>query len=385
MKRISIYLLTLMAFVSCAVEDNEFLLQGDTAVTLPEPQFYEDPTRSSLTFDATQKIMLFAWDSGDELGVFWKCPANDENYSPSDIQQFIYKQKATQNGAVSSLTRKFEPKDEALAITANQTYYAYMPLDVKKTHGYEDIPVSYFDQETADVVKFYYQRSSGTEEQKTTYQNSEKTAASHLGKYDYLVSTASSSPENNISFNMNRLGAVIRFFFEVPVNGEVVDSIHMYSKNKKFLIDGKLDLSTQTMTAKSESNVMSLRFNRDEHGVIQGVPTAFTRNPGLYKTQEVSSKAYIITYMMVAPIDFTVGDQECYLYMFAHTDDSNKTFKVYRSNGALNRYNFEANKVYQLTIQNPTYDDFITFIPLTVQQWKEETGITNDGKDTGSW
>ena len=93
---------------------------------------------------------------------------------------------------------------------------------------------------------------------------------------------------------------------------------------------------------------------------------------------------YIVTYMMVAPIDLRDAE-EISIYLKGHDGVGNSHY--YKSKGKLEKPNLTANMFYQWTSADNSDNAAIVFDKITVQDWEKDVIYSNgeEGTGTSTW
>lgn len=318
-------------------------------------------SRSTLHYDHTSNTMKFNWTADDAIGVFgYQSDAALHKFTRTPNQQ-----ASTEAEVQNQFT---PPSGVGTIIAANNQYISYRPFNiVPENYNYINIPVSFAEQTAAGNVKMakYYTEAYGD------YTDSEKTASSHLSNYDYLVSAPTTANANGgITFDMKRLVVVTRFFLKCPAE-ETFESIQLVVNGpNKFIINGVMNMEAGTITTAENGTSTTQTLKLGANGLDMSTPTA---NDNYY-----GGIGYIVAYMMLAPIDLTTATS---LNIYLISKDG-ENYKYYRAR-SVNKPNLTANMFYQWTSANNDLAP-ITFEPVTVQQWEEDTH-TNDKGGTGAW
>lgn len=403
MKKFFLYMTAALMMAACSsegdmltptVEDKDMVpeepLTGVRA-SVPDVLMYgdEDLTRTSLTYSLAEKRMKFTWETGDNIGVFptTSNTAQQVEFSLTNEELIV---------GANSVTGMFEPADENVEPLEVNTHYAsYSPylsyqnanskFNVSDPFGYNNVPVSYEGQRQAVNVNIqkFYDRNNSTESM-DAYKASEIPACEHLGDYDYLVSDATTTELGGVHFNYSRLGGVVRFYFLVPA-AEVFDELQLVNSEANFMLEGTMDVMSNTLTATKTGHMLKLKLGPDSKTSGDSFDmTKVDGNPvcaASYKLDK--SNAYIIAYMMAAPIELA-SLKACTLYLVGHKSSTDATKTYYKA--TLNKYDIPQDRVLQWTSTTLAPDDPITFSPITVQEWEAGTTFTNgDGNGTGGF
>jgi len=326
-------------------------------------------SRSSLYHDKTSDIMMFSWADSENMGVF---TPDDKNTSPTFIN-FI--RKAGQDN--TKLNSIFEIESSVIEALSGETgYIAFRPFTSSiKQINYKAVDVSYTNQSNPNNVyrKYYYTYSDAND--KKLYDDSEIAAGSHLGAYDYLVSQKqTTNDKGGVNFSLNRIGVVANFFIKCPDNDATFEQIQLVTQgDTHFTLTGTLDLTTREITPVTTHNVMTMKYGDD----------GLNMNNTLY--QDSKGTGYIITYMMLAPVDLS-ENTSVNLYLVSHLNSNPSTKKYYKSTD-LTTPTLTSNMFYRWRSANNNPDEPITFTEVTFQEFKEGTSINNgdSGSGTEGW
>lgn len=403
MKKILTYMTLMAAVILTACSDADDFAQGNKTVVVPSeigkieattgsiPDFmYEEgelTSRSSLAYDHFNARMKFSWKQpksggSDAIGVF---ALNDDNPTESAQMKYV----VTDDDLVESgnyVTGVFENADpEAAPLGKENEYEACSPWKDGYDMDYTQVPISYLGQKQASNVQMSLLKTYNTsksEDDKALYMASEAAACAHLGAYDFMASSATTTIAAHAHFLFQHMGATVRFFMLAPSNDVTYDSLQLVNNYKKFPVRAKMNVKEKTLTPVEERHVLSLEFN----GGID-MSDADKRATYMY----TYSKPMIVAYMEVPAIDLTFEDanKKSQLYLLAHridtTDPENpKTIKYcYKAN--LSQKNIRAGYYYQWNV-GPSTDTPITFEEISIETWKTGTEFTNaDGNGTEDW
>lgn len=301
-------------------------------------------------------------------------------------------------------------------INGGKTYYSYYPY-TEGVFNATNVPISFRGQvQTANEQMGYYFSHNDDD-----FLVSEKEAANHIGKYDYMVSDGTAAAENEVKFYFTHVGSIVRFYMICPSEASdkvFYDSLQVYHSEANFTLDATMNLAEKTLTPNKTSHVMSLAFNpaidmtcNDKHTT----GTEYQKKISWYWTED-GKTGCIMAYMMVAPINLKNYLEEAptlYLigrkalsfyedfedYNAAHDPDITeeqfnallpsekiKTYerKVYKAE--LSKLNLQAGKHHQWVPKNAEVDDPIKFQEISIETWKTGTEFTNtDGDGTEDW
>lgn len=396
-----------MALVTVAVltacSDSEDFVQGDKTVVVPSeidkieattgsiPDFmYEEgniTSRSSLAYDHFNQRMTFSWKQPklggdpDAIGVF---ALNNDPAESAQMKYVVTDADLVESG--NYVTGVFENAvPEAAPLDKEYEYEAYSPCIDTYDMDYTQVPISYLEQEQAsnvqmNLLKVY--NDAPTDEKKAAYMASEAAACAHLGAYDFMASTATTTIAAHAHFLFQHMGATVRFFMLAPSNEVIYDSLQLVNNYKSFPVRAKMNVKEKTLTPVEERHVLSLKFTG-------GIDMS---NEGERATYMYTyTKPMIVAYMEVPAIDLTFADEskKSQLYLLAHSIDNTDPLNpvtvkhCYKAN--LSQKNIRAGYYYQWNV-GPSTDTPITFDEITIQEWTEGTGFTNnDGNGTEEW
>lgn len=357
----------LMASCSQDVIEGDAVYEGEVYATLPE-LLDGSVTRSALVYNYSEKKMHFAWDSGDKIGVF---AINNDAARRQQIQYDLKKGAGTMAGSFDSYDT-----DVQADIKKNQSYLAFRPYS--KVGNYAKLDVKYDEQTAKAYPKMKYFPFPGNvnpDANADKYNASEAAASAHLTDADYMVAPpVVASVDHHCAFEFKRIGAVVRFYLKSP-QPMVYDGIQLVAKNKQFVLTGMLDAQKREISPVTTSTAMFLKFS-----------------PTLDLRTDVSSAAadyyynnagYIVSYMMIAPIDLTDAE-DISIYLKGHIGNNTYYFK---SQGELEKPNLTANMFYQWTSGDNNGDPAIVFDHISVQDWERDVIYSNGegGTGTGTW
>ena len=357
-----IYILYAIAamMASCSqdvVED--FVFHGDeVSATLPELDYGNAMTRSSLIYNYGDKKMHFTWDSGDKIGVF---AVNDD---ASRRQQVLFN---LTKGA-GTIAGGFVSSDESVqTIEKNKQYIAFRPYS--KEDDYSALDVKYSGQTAKAFPKMkYFPFSGNTAQDVDQYNASETVASAHLSTTDYMASLPTKAEQDgHCAFEFKRIGAVVRFYLKSP-RAIIYDGIQLVASGKKFVLTGVLEADKRKITPLSTSSAMDLTFSPK-------LDMSNTTSEYYY-----NGAGYIVSYMMIAPIDLRDAG-EISIYLKGH--DNNGTY-YFKSQGELEKPNLTANMFYQWTSGENNGDPAIIFDHISVQEWERDVIYGNGEEGTGT-
>lgn len=417
MKKFLLYISAAMLIAACSSDGTPVLDIEEPPIPNPFPDYIgmvaskpnvesegdNDPlTRSTLVFDDKQKIMIASWQASDAIGVF-PIVRNEQNIDASrsssmrwnvDAEKGITSSGNTDKDFSSAIFKCNDPN--IVTLEAGVKYAAYSPYGVGTAESqYDNIPVSYRDQVQAQNVniKAYYGYIVNRDDVNlNSYLESEPLASSHLYEYDYLVSDAVATPTGGAHFMFTRLGSVSRFFIYVPELA-VYDEMVFFNDQVNFVLDATMNVKEKTLTPTATGHSLRLKLGSTGFDMTNNTTNSF-----------YSGYGYIIAYLMSAPFENLTDYKNCTLYLLGHKDVDAAGYEAleiaekplyekisetcYRKKtyykATLNKYNMQQNKVQRWS---PTLgkDEPIEFETISVQQWVEETGYTNDKGGTETW
>jgi hypothetical protein len=356
-----------MVMASCSqdvIHDSD-ICENEVYATLPELNYdnsVEGVTRSALVYDYSAQKMRFTWEEGDQLGVF---PIIEDAGRRQQIRFDLMKGAGTAGGA-------FDSYDESIkAISQNSEYVAFRPYTTED--DYTKLNVFYNSQVASawPMMKYCPSFKQNPYKDEEKYKDSEKAASAHLSKADYMVSLPVVAEGNgHCAFEFKRVGAVVRFYLKSP-RAMVYDGLQLLVKGKKFVHTGMLNATTRTITPVTTGSYLDLTF-------LPALDMTNTNSDYYY-----NGKGYIVSYMMVAPIDLSDAENVI-LYLKGHVGN---TPYYYKAKGPLAKPNLKANDFYQWTSADNSDDGAIIFDEISVQDWERDVTYSNgeEGTGTGSW
>ncbi len=457
-----------IAGISSGEEENgEFTVTGTMAnvAVFEEGAGEQDGIRSKaqVYYDRVGGKLMFSWykpasddveydTKVDKIGIF--AATNSEvqmGYKLNPDVDLIQKETTT--------TGTFMSMDPDVENFTNGTrYYSYYPYNSAGGFTSANVPISYAGQvQTANEQMGYYFNWDDPE-----YLESEKEAAAHLGKYNYMVSSATSPTDQYVKFYYNHVGSIVRFYMTCPsgVDENVFyDSLQVYNSEANFTIEATMNISEKSVMPTRTSHVMSLGFHpaidmtcNNKHDATTSTEYGEYEKKISWYWKKNGTKGYIMAYMMTSPINlheynefptlYLIGRQAAYYtreeynaakgyedgddgYMDEDDDYAAlpkiQRMKIYEASelrayntakgtsytaeqfaalplsdrmkgytrkfykAELVKLNLEASKHHQwVPVANP--DGPITFEEITIQEWEEGTGFTNDdGVGTEDW
>lgn len=393
MRKIFAYILTALAITACTSEENfieeeaqELPLDG-ICVSFEKPIPANMPgSRSALVYDkfGTSTAPVFEWGDNNLLAF----PLNVENI------QYVQPIEFKQTGQGNASSREFIPVTNSVSpLVGGRQYVAFYLNNVLKgdINGYT-VPVSFKNQnQTGHVDMRHYFDNPISTDNHNVYMASERAASAHLSQFDYLCSEpATAYDKGGIRFSLKRMSVIVRFYIKYPAANMVYTDLQLYNESKKFTLDATIDVSAKTMTTKSAddatSHVMTLKFGQETSpGVYEGfdIGESGNENP-FYKYN--GTNAYLIAYMMLAPINLKEAEKQSELYLIAH-EKGNKEAKHYYKATLGTKPDLLAGQYFQWAPGSGRDPDTpIEFTETTIQKWEQANGIDNgDGNGTGGW
>lgn len=352
----------MMASCSQDVIEGDAVYEGEVYATLPELDYDNMVTRSSLIYNYSEKKMHFSWDSGDKIGVF------AVNSDPARRQQIQYDLK----GGAGTIAGSFDSYDTDVqaSIEKNKSYLAFRPYS--KIGNYAKLDVKYDGQTAKAYPKMkYFPFSGNTNANADKYNASEAAASAHLTDADYMVAPpVVASMDHHCAFEFKRIGAVVRFYLKSP-RAMIYDGIQLVAKGKKFILSGMLDAEKRMITPVTTSTAMFLNFSS---------PLDMSKPTSTSADYYYNGVGYIVSYMMIAPIDLRDAE-DISIYLKGHIG-SNTYY--YKSQGTLEKPNLTANMFYQWTSGENNGDPAIIFDHISVQDWERDVIYSNDEEGTGT-
>lgn len=194
------YIYSLISFflLSCSNDNSdtdqiENPSESGVTCTIPALEFDDDlQTRSTITFDFTKEIFHSTWANGDKITVY----SDENNYGVFSL--------VGEGGTNSS---KFT--GGGFDLKQGSTYYslgqssATLP-SIASDANYKQ----FFVLDNPTNMKLSYDGQNQTENKSTA----------HLGKYDYLATSATASSENVASFTYTHLGYELYMIIKAPTD-----------------------------------------------------------------------------------------------------------------------------------------------------------------------
>lgn len=209
-------------------------------------------------------------------------------------------------------------------MVANTPYYAYYPYSVKYVQNgntLNALPVSYKGQkQTANAD------------------------LSHLSAYDYMHAKATTTTEDQLTFDFEHYGAILRFAVYIPTT-TTFTKLQLDAGSKKMISAANMNLLEGTLNTTEE--IRTLEMDLDNIRVEAGDS--------------------LVAYIMIAPKDYTY-------YSF-----NTKFLGDHSYSASCKACNIEAGKVYNMPIQQPSYYSPNQAKPVSYKNSRE---LTITGKET---
>ena len=191
MKKLILYLSTLLLFVGCAADDTSGLseanMQQGVYACMPSYEYgdQEDGLATRVTLTAGESGLSFAWNTGDVI-----CVVGSFN---GDLQSTTH--KAMSSTSSGSLQTSFE--GGAFTLNHDAVYYSYYPYD------------SNSDGTTYRMICLGDQSQSGNN------------STAHLGRYNYMVAPkVTTDAEASCLFHFTNVLSPCRFTLTLPASAE---------------------------------------------------------------------------------------------------------------------------------------------------------------------
>lgn len=399
MRKIFAYFLTALAITACTSEESfieeevqELPLDG-VCVSFENPLPVNLPgSRSSLHYDKFESSKAqFTWGPEDIVAF----PHGEDT---NHLNSIPFKQ---QDNQTNSLYRLFEIASENfVSLQGGKQYVAFSPYVAPwkdKFNGYT-VTVTYRNQKQTGHVdmRHYFDNAAtmtGNTGNYSAYKNSEKEASAHLGAYDYLCAEPTTAyDKGGIKFSMKRMGSIVRFYIKYPAANMVYTDLQLYNETKKFILDANINVDAHTLDAvesdTATNHVVTLKFQEGEEGTDGFDIGVGSSENSFYELYQGKYNAYLIAYMMLAPIDLSEAQTEkSVLYLVAHEPKPNEANKHYYKAVLDLKPNLTPNIFYQWNAASGQLSDQpIEFVETTIQDWKQANGIDNgNGNGTSGW
>ena len=294
MKIKSFYFLASMAllpFASCTDEVQEMAVDQPQVLKqiLMTTENFQPEVGARTLYGIADGAVTCTWAENDTVGVF----PNDGFQVPFPMSSEAGSNSATFTGA-------------GWALKPSTAYMAYYPMQGKFYLDKENIPVKYSGQIVA-----------------------ENASSAHLGKYDYMVASASTPDLGMVNFQFKHVGALVQLKVKMKEDA-TIDYVNLLTDENEFTETGHIDLTASTPSIKPSYKVKSFRIYLNDIAV--------------------QANEDLTVYFLMPPVDLT-----------------DKTLKavIHKKNGYYQEIplvgkNFEAGKSYELTTtmaseeENPT-------------------------------
>ena len=224
-KFLSLAALGLLAVVSCTQEDS-FMESRITHVSAELPDFMEENgTRSQINVSASDGIS-YSWAIGDVLGIF-----------PDEGDQVSFRLTSS---SLSADGKNVTFDGGAWALKNGHTYYSYFPF------SYEN----FSESSSLSAIPVDYTGQSITEWGDTK----------NAGKYDFNAAGGTSSNSGALSFQFQRLGALLRLKLTLPATA-TYQKLTLSTDASVIPVKGKVNLSASTIAYIPQTYASSISVN----------------------------------------------------------------------------------------------------------------------------
>ncbi len=282
--------LSFVLLTACTEDEQITAISEAQKIVMSVEDFkFDNQTRTSLT--PTDDGAVFKWSANDTVGIF-----------PETGSQIAFPMTSGAGTNTATFT------GGGWALKTSTPYMAYYPMQGKFYLDKKNISVNYSGQTQA-----------------------ENASTAHLGKYDYMVASAttSSTDASSVNFQFKHLGALVRLKVTMRETS-TINRITLQTDNYDFIGLGYIDLTETTPKINTKDN------NQKSN--------SFDIN---LKNITVEENEDLIVYFLLAPVDLT-----------------DKTLKaiVHKENGyfqeiTLEGKNFEAGKPYELVATMMTEEE----------------------------
>lgn len=271
--------ISLLLFSSCTDEEQFANVDDVQKIVMSVEDFkFENQSRTTLT--PTDNGATFKWSANDTVGIF-----------PKTGSQIAFPMTSGAGTNTATFT------GGGWALKTSTPYMAYYPLQGKFYLDKENIFVSYQGQSQA-----------------------ENASTVHLGKYDYMVASATTPSTNasTVNFQFKHLGALVRLKVKMKETS-TLKSVTLQTVENDFILSGYIDLTATSPTINSETTSNLFRINLNNINV--------------------EANEDLIVYFLIPPVNL-VGKN---LKAVIRKDNG------YYQEVTLTEKNFEAGKPYELT------------------------------------
>ena len=227
-KILSLAAFALLTAVSCTQEE-AFQENRITRVNLELPDFLEeDGTRSQINVSASDGIS-YSWAIGDVLGIF-----------PDEGDQVSFR---LTESSLSADGKNATFDGGAWALKDGHTYYSYFPF------SYEN----FSESSSLSAIPVDYTGQSITEWGDTK----------NAGKYDFNAAGGTSSNSGALSFQFQRLGALLRVKLTLPATA-TYQKLTLSTDASVIPVKGKVNLSASTIAYIPQTYASEISVNLND-------------------------------------------------------------------------------------------------------------------------
>lgn len=334
--------------------------------------------------------------------------------------------------------------------TVYYTYSPYKTQTIETGNfTYEAVPISYLGQTQRANEQMGYYFASSNDAFLTSEKEAASHLSQYTYLISDATATAGNHAHFTYSY-VGSIVRFYMICPSVADDNIFYDSLQVYNSQADFTREATMNLATKAVTPTKTSHVMSLGFSpaidmtcNNNHESSDPYQKKIS-----YYWKEDGTRGYIMAYMMVSPINLSVLSENSTLYLIGRkaayytyseyltakgktpgqvteeafnalpkiermkiyetkaeyqtakgvelTDDQWNALdaadkmkdyerKVYKKTG-MSKLNFQAGKHHQWSVSGATADDPITFDEITIQQWAEGPGFTNEnGAGTADW
>ena len=281
MKKFFLYLGISLLFLSSCTDDEQFASIEEAQKIIMTVEDFKFDSHSRTVLTPTDDGATFTWSVNDTVGIF-----------PESGSQVAFPMASGAGTNSATFT------GGGWALKTSTPYMAYYPMVGKFYLDKENIFVNYTGQSVA-----------------------ENASTAHLGKFDYMVASATTPSFGTVNFQFKHLGALVRLKVKMK-EASVLRYVTLNSDENDFTKMGYIDLteenpSVSTINASDKSSSFQIGLNNIS----------------------VAAEEDLIVYFLMPPVDLT-----------------GKTLKavIFKNNGyyqevVLTGTNFEAGSTYELT------------------------------------
>lgn len=274
--------ISLFFFSSCTEDEQLGNIDEVQKIVMSVEDFkFEDQSRTTLT--PTDNGATFKWSANDTVGIF-----------PETGSQIVFPMVSGTGTNTATFT------GGGWALKTSTPYMAYYPMVGKFYLDKKNIPVNYTGQ--------YVMANASTE---------------HLGKYDFMVASATTPSTNasTVNFQFKHLGALVRLKINMK-EASVLRYVTLLTDEEAFTEMGYVDLTAGTPTITTQ--YVSQKSKSFQIGL---------------NNISVEANEDLIVYFLLPPVNLTGKS----LKALIHKDNG------YYQELSLTGKNFEAGKPYELT------------------------------------